>query len=112
LVSFFVGKVNDWRYYVNKLKRNILIRQFKLVTNGNETNGRVAVSMWVCSSVGLIVWVCVCVLYMRQRIYMIKLRNASDDVCGSVFIHGGRERIWKECLDVCFRGRTLFNFFL
>jgi len=69
LVSFFVGKVNDWRYYVNKLKRNILIRQFKLVTNGNETNGRVAVSMWVCSSVGVIVWVCVCAIYEATYIY-------------------------------------------
>lgn len=112
LVSFFVGKVNDWRYYVNKLKRNILIRQFKLVTNGNETNGRVAVSMWVCSSVGVIVWVCVvCAIYEATYIYD-KTEKCIRRCLWFGFYSWGRERIWKECLDFCFRGRTLFNFFL
>lgn len=66
---FFVGKINDWRYYVNKLKRNILIRQFKLVTNGNESNGRVAVSMWACK----IVLVSLCegaYMYVNEATYM------------------------------------------
>jgi len=42
---------------------------------------------------------------------MIKLRNASDDVCGSVFIHGGESAFEKSVSIFAFGGEHFSIFF-
>lgn len=108
---FFVGKINDWRYYVNKLKRNILIRQFKLVTNGNESNGRVAVSMWACNSIGVVVWGCLYVCIWGNIYVWLNWEKPSDDVRGSVSIMGAVAHL-KRVSQFLIRGEhfSILNF--
>lgn len=108
---FFVGKINDWRYYVNKLKRNILIRQFKLVTNGNESNGRVAVSMWACNSIGVVVWGCLYVCIWGNIYVWLNWEKPSDDVRGSVSIMGGGSAFEKS-VSIFDSGESTFQFLI